>query len=119
MAEREGFEPPVPFGITSFQDWRLQPLGHLSAFRGGLKRLNIITFFSGFVKHYFRINPTGRTAAAEYRKPAGDGRPTAGFLRICQMPRELSSEPLSCTPTVRAASWPFLNRIRQGMLEMP
>jgi hypothetical protein len=30
MAEREGFEPPVPFDITSFQDWRLQPLGHLS-----------------------------------------------------------------------------------------
>ena len=30
MAEREGFEPPVPFGITGFQDQRLQPLGHLS-----------------------------------------------------------------------------------------
>ena len=31
VAEREGFEPPVPFDITSFQDWRLKPLGHLSA----------------------------------------------------------------------------------------
>ena len=30
LAEREGFEPPVPFDITSFQDWRLKPLGHLS-----------------------------------------------------------------------------------------
>ena len=30
LAEREGFEPPVPFGITGFQDQRLQPLGHLS-----------------------------------------------------------------------------------------
>ena len=30
MAEREGFEPPVPFGITGFQDQRHQPLGHLS-----------------------------------------------------------------------------------------
>ena len=30
MAEREGFEPPVPFDITGFQDQRLQPLGHLS-----------------------------------------------------------------------------------------
>ena len=28
--EREGFEPPVPFDITGFQDQRLQPLGHLS-----------------------------------------------------------------------------------------
>ena len=31
MAEREGFEPPVPFGITGFQDQRHQPLGHPSA----------------------------------------------------------------------------------------
>ena len=30
LAEREGFEPPVPFDITGFQDQRLQPLGHLS-----------------------------------------------------------------------------------------
>ena len=30
LAEREGFEPPVPFGITGFQDQRLQPLGHRS-----------------------------------------------------------------------------------------
>ena len=29
-AEREGFEPPVPFDITGFQDQRLKPLGHLS-----------------------------------------------------------------------------------------
>ena len=32
LAEREGFEPPVPFGITGFQDQRLQPLGHRSRF---------------------------------------------------------------------------------------
>ncbi len=30
MAEREGFEPPVPLGITGFQDQRHKPLGHLS-----------------------------------------------------------------------------------------
>ena len=30
MAEREGFEPPVPFSITGFQDQRHQPLGHPS-----------------------------------------------------------------------------------------
>ena len=30
MAERVGFEPTVPCGITSFQDWLLKPLGHLS-----------------------------------------------------------------------------------------
>ena len=31
IAEREGFEPPVPFSITGFQDQRHQPLGHPSA----------------------------------------------------------------------------------------
>ena len=30
LAEREGFEPPVPFDITGFQDQRHKPLGHLS-----------------------------------------------------------------------------------------
>ena len=30
LAEREGFEPSVPFDITGFQDQRLKPLGHLS-----------------------------------------------------------------------------------------
>ncbi len=30
LAERVGFEPTVPDGITSFQDWLLKPLGHLS-----------------------------------------------------------------------------------------
>ena len=30
MAERVGFEPTVPFGITGFQDRLLKPLGHLS-----------------------------------------------------------------------------------------
>ena len=30
MAERVGFEPTVPFGITGFQDQLLKPLGHLS-----------------------------------------------------------------------------------------
>ena len=30
MAEREGFEPPVPCEITGFQDQLHKPLGHLS-----------------------------------------------------------------------------------------
>ena len=32
MAERVGFEPTVPFGITGFQDQLLKPLGHLSIY---------------------------------------------------------------------------------------
>gem|GEM_PF-6652351 len=31
MAEEVGFEPTVPKGHNSFQDCRLQPLGHSSA----------------------------------------------------------------------------------------
>jgi hypothetical protein len=30
LAEREGFEPPAPFGVTGFQDQLHKPLGHLS-----------------------------------------------------------------------------------------
>ncbi len=30
LAEREGFEPPVPRSITGFQDRLHKPLGHLS-----------------------------------------------------------------------------------------
>ena len=30
LAERVGFEPTVGCPITSFQDWLLKPLGHLS-----------------------------------------------------------------------------------------
>ena len=33
LAEREGFEPPVPFDITGFQDQLHKPLGHLSIFK--------------------------------------------------------------------------------------
>lgn len=32
MAERVGFEPTAPFGVTGFQDQLLKPLGHLSTF---------------------------------------------------------------------------------------
>ena len=30
MAERVGFEPTAPCGVTGFQDQLLKPLGHLS-----------------------------------------------------------------------------------------
>ena len=33
LAERVGFEPTVGCPITSFQDWLLKPLGHLSNFK--------------------------------------------------------------------------------------
>ena len=29
-AEKVGFEPTAPFGVTGFQDQLLKPLGHLS-----------------------------------------------------------------------------------------
>ena len=34
LAERVGFEPTVPCGITGFQDRLLKPLGHLSVSMG-------------------------------------------------------------------------------------
>ena len=41
MAEEVGFEPTVPFDITSFQDWLLKPLGHSSI----CYKYNYISFF--------------------------------------------------------------------------
>ena len=52
VAEREGFEPPVPFSITGFQDQRLQPLGHLSMSEPALL---IITDHCSFVNHFLKI----------------------------------------------------------------
>ena len=44
LAERVGFEPTVPCGITGFQDQLLKPLGHLS------KTSSIITAEYALVK---------------------------------------------------------------------
>lgn len=35
LADRVGFEPTVPFGHSSFQDWRFKPLSHLSMLADG------------------------------------------------------------------------------------
>ena len=46
VAERVGFEPTVGCPITSFQDWLLKPLGHLSRYRKTANR----RFFCGGVR---------------------------------------------------------------------
>ena len=43
MAERVGFEPTVPFGITGFQDQLLKPLGHLSSVDSTVISLKMVT----------------------------------------------------------------------------
>ena len=63
LAEREGFEPPVPCGITGFQDRLHKPLGHLSLFSfviiakstGRVKRIRGVLggyIPQGYGKHY-------------------------------------------------------------------
>ena len=52
LAEREGFEPPVPFDITGFQDQRLKPLGHLSMSEPAKF---IITVNESFVNPFFLV----------------------------------------------------------------
>ena len=72
MAEREGFEPPVPFGITGFQDQRHQPLGHPSVHhirRPSQERLIIITGISALV------NPSGEKISG-----FGPGGMASGFF---------------------------------------
>jgi hypothetical protein len=39
LAERVGFEPTGPFGLTGFQDRLLKPLGHLSVNAGKRKQV--------------------------------------------------------------------------------
>ena len=50
MAERVGFEPTVPFGITGFQDQLLKPLGHLSMSEPAK---SIISGFAMYVNPFF------------------------------------------------------------------
>lgn len=45
MAERVGFEPTAPCGVTGFQDQLLKPLGHLS----------ILIYYSRFSLEYATI----------------------------------------------------------------
>ena len=65
LAERVGFEPTVPCGITGFQDQLLKPLGHLSIMRLAalLKPLSFSDLFSlpqkfSFVNSFFQKNVT-------------------------------------------------------------
>ena len=53
MAEREGFEPPAPCGVTGFQDQLHKPLGHLSSERETLHDFHIIKALRRFVKPLF------------------------------------------------------------------
>ena len=51
LAERVGFEPTAPFGVTSFQDWLLKPLGHLSV---SLTAWVILPDSDAFVNCFFK-----------------------------------------------------------------
>ena len=46
MAERVGFEPTAPCGVTGFQDQLLKPLGHLS----------IMVYYSRFYDNVQQLN---------------------------------------------------------------
>ena len=51
-----GFEPTVPYGITGFQDQRLQPLGQLSEQRSKIITRNYedVKMFSLFCESFFK-----------------------------------------------------------------
>ena len=71
MAERVGFEPTVRRRITSFQDWLLKPLGHLSSLSTSFI---IITYPYRFVKLFFIIfkeamNPSKKSALSKKLTP--------------------------------------------------
>jgi hypothetical protein len=64
MAEREGFEPPVPFGITGFQDQLLKPLGHLSSRNDAIQTGKL-----DFVKINKISTPSPIDTSTVYQKP--------------------------------------------------
>ena len=53
MAERVGFEPTAPCGVTGFQDRLLKPLGHLST--NELKNVYMIHFYRPVVNTFLSI----------------------------------------------------------------
>ena len=64
VAERVGFEPTVAYAITSFQDWLLKPLGHLSIWNTSFLRKGSVMFTGtiyiiprrgSFVKHFLKL----------------------------------------------------------------
>ena len=56
QTENVGFEPTVPYGITGFQDQRLQPLGQLSEQRSKIitRYLQDVKMFSEFIVIFFK-----------------------------------------------------------------
>lgn len=54
MAERVGFEPTAPCGVTGFQDQLLKPLGHLSKLN---YYLNILPCFDQQIKPLTQLSP--------------------------------------------------------------
>ena len=81
MAEKEGFEPSIPFwGIHDFQSCALGQLRDFSMRHGFIASPVIILYLSRFVKHYFSffhifLSPgsldTGPRSRLQYRKTFG------------------------------------------------
>ena len=56
MAEKEGFEPSIPFwGIHDFQSCALGQLRDFSNYVLRRDRLSILLYLNTFVKHYFLL----------------------------------------------------------------
>ncbi len=105
-AEREGFEPPVPFDITGFQDQRLQPLGHLSVpMTASSKRQIIISFYRTCVNRNTKICCLIGTAEEQGIRGAAAGRKRAKRRKedrdICQ--RGNGQEPAPPADGIRRA----------------
>ena len=58
LAERVGFEPTVGCPITSFQDWLLKPLGHLSILCGAIRVDRPMAHQKEFESPTFRLGET-------------------------------------------------------------
>lgn len=73
MAERVGFEPTAPCGVTGFQDQLLKPLGHLSKLN---YHLNILPCFVQ------QIKPLAKLSSEKLRKSQSLSGYTADFIKL-------------------------------------
>ena len=108
LAEREGFEPPVPFGITGFQDQRHQPLGHLSSTQPAKE---IIACFAWHVNHFFLLQVLFllQSCNTEVEKPCRPNVETKALSRSAHFDRCTGYAP---GMYLCLAYWPSLPSIR-------
>ena len=108
LAEREGFEPPVPFGTLDFESSAIDQLGHRSTWKAGL------TYPPADDKG---LSPPARGKEAPQkggRAPLSNPCQDVGTMVQCRMAHEVKARPNRTRPRIGGAVYqPVNTRIDQ------